>query len=98
MFRPALILMIVAALTGPALASPNCLQSGGGGLRVEFGFSTGNLSEQDKMDFLVLEARRRGINADTAEKTWLECIKVTRREAGSWVTEYYDPYTWDLVE
>jgi hypothetical protein len=50
------------------------------------------------MDFLLLQARSRGINADTAERTWLDCVKITRRENGRWVTEYYDPRTWRLVE
>jgi hypothetical protein len=86
--------------TAPALAYPSCLAGGGPGLRIEFGasFGTGKFSEQDDMDFLLLQARSRGINADTAERTWLDCVKITRRENGRWVTEYYDPRTWRLVE
>jgi hypothetical protein len=98
MRRAILIALALASSTATALASPNCLQSGGRGLRIEFGIGTGNFSEQDKMDFLVREARRRGIDAQTAERTWLNCIKVTRMAGGRWVTEYYDPYTWDLVD
>jgi hypothetical protein len=97
MIRIALAFLAIAFAAGPALADPNCLQSGSG-FRVEIGVGAGNFSERDQMDFLVMQARRHGINADTAEKTWLECIKITRREAGRWVTEYYDPYTWDLVQ
>jgi hypothetical protein len=98
MRRVVMPLLILATLSGPALADPNCLQSGGPGLRIELGVGVGHFSEQDRMDFLVLEARRRGIDAVTAEKTWLDCIKVTRRGGSGWVTEYYDPYTWDLVQ
>ena len=87
---------IVAGLATPALADPNCLTGDGSGLRVQFGINTGNISEQDQMDFDVIRARRHGINADTAERTWLGCLKITRRAAGGgWITEYYDPDTFE---
>jgi hypothetical protein len=86
--------------TAPVLAYPNCLTGGGPGLRIEFGasFGTGKFSEQDDMDLLLLQARSRGIDADTAERTHLNCVKITRRENGRWLTEYYDPRSWQLVE
>src|SRR5688572_17570285 len=43
----------LARLT-PALAYPMCLNGGGAELRIEFGVSTGEFSEQDDMDFLLL--------------------------------------------
>jgi hypothetical protein len=75
-----------------------CLNRGDAGLRIEFGVSTGEFSEQDDLDFLLLQARSHGIDADTAERTHLDCIKITRRDNGRWVTEYYDPRSWELVE
>jgi hypothetical protein len=95
MNKAILVGVALAGLATPALADPNCLTSDGGGLQVHLGFSTGNISEQDQMDFDVINARRHGINADTAERTWLGCIKVTRRGSSGWITEYYDPDTWE---
>jgi hypothetical protein len=89
--------VMAAGLATPALADPNCLNDGAPGLRVHVGINTGNITEQDQMDFDVLNARRHGIDADTAERTWLGCLKITRRAAGGgWVTEYYDPDTFRL--
>ena len=98
MIRASLAVLALAAATGAAQATPICLMSGGPGLRIEFGVSVGSpFTEAEQNEFLVMEARRRGIDAETAERTSLECIKVTRLVQGSWVTEYYDPYTWELV-
>jgi hypothetical protein len=97
MIRTALAAALLVLGAGPALAYPNCLMSGGPGLHVEFGIGTGNFTEQDRMDFDLMEARRHGIDAETAERTHLDCVKITRIEGGRWVTEYYDPKTWDLV-
>lgn len=88
--------LVAAMMATPALADPNCLTGGEPGLQVHLGFSTGNITEQDQMDFDVINARRHGINADTAERTWLGCLKVTRRApGGGWITEYYDPDTFE---
>jgi hypothetical protein len=46
----------------------------------------------------LLRARSHGIDAETAERTHLDCIKITRRDNGRWVTEYYDTHSWELVE
>ena len=93
MIRLAAIASMLVLTTAPALADPNCLMSGGPGLRVSIGIGTGTFSERERAEFDVMRLRRHGIDADTAERTWLGCIKVTRREAGRWVTEYYDPQT-----
>lgn len=85
---------LTLAAAGPALAYPNCLT--GGGVSVEIGI--GDFSEQDRMEFDLLQARRHGIDAETAERTWLDCVKITRIEDGRWITEYYDPRTWELVQ
>jgi hypothetical protein len=102
MIRAAALALILAAGATPALADPNCLGGGGGGgirLHLGLGFEAGNddFTEQDQMDFDVLTLRSYGIDAETAERTWLGCIKVTRREGGRWVTEYYDPDTMSQV-
>ena len=97
MFRPVLLAAALAALATPALADPNCLTGGGSGLSVSFGVSFGGrFTEADQMEFDRIRARRHGIDAETAERTWLGCLKVTRRDAGgNWVTEYYDPETFE---
>ncbi len=82
---------VLAALATPALADPNCLSSGGTSFRVQTGFSVGDITEQDQMEFDLIRARRAGINAETAERTWLGCLKITRRGPNGWITEYYDP-------
>lgn len=89
------IAVLVAAATSPALAYPNCLS--GGGFSVSIGAGFGELSEADAARFDLMRLRRRGIDAQTAERTWLDCLKVTRIENGSWVTEYYDPRTYEQV-
>jgi len=94
MWRPIALAGLVALLATPALADPNCLTTGGPGLYVEFGVQVGGdytETEQEQLDKIRL--RRAGISADTVERTWLGCYKVTRRVGGSWVTEYYDPRT-----
>jgi microcystin degradation protein MlrC len=99
MIRPALVALVLAAFTTPAMADPNCLNRGGGmKLDLTLGAQVGgDYTEQEQSTFDVMTLRRHGIDADTAERTWLGCIKVTRFEGGSWVTEYYDPDTYDLV-
>lgn len=93
--RPALLslALILAAGASPALADPNCLGGGNSGVHVSLGASVGGgYTAQEQAVFDQMEARRHGINADSAERTWLGCIKITRRdELGRWVTEYYDP-------
>jgi hypothetical protein len=86
-----------AALATPALADPNCLGSGGGvSLHVSGGVRIGNFSEADQMEFDRMRLRAAGIDAETAERTWLGCLKVTSRDAsGSWQTDYYDPDTFE---
>jgi hypothetical protein len=62
MIRRLCIAMAALCLgTAPAFAYPSCLAGGGPGLRIEFGasFGTGKFSEQDDMDFLLLQARSR---------------------------------------
>jgi hypothetical protein len=87
--------VLVAAAT-PALADPNCLASGGSAsFRVETGINIGKFTEQEQMQFDVMRARRAGIDAETAERTGLGCLKITRRGANGWITEYYDPDTFE---
>ena len=97
MFRPVVLAAVLALLATPALADPNCLTGGSPGLDVSLGFSFGGrITEADQMEFDRIRARRHGIDAETAERTWLGCLKVTRRDAsGNWVTEYYDPDTFE---
>jgi hypothetical protein len=97
MIRSFALAVLLAAAASPALAYPSCLNSGGAGLHVEFGIGTGDFSEQDQMDFDLMNARSHGIDAETAERTHLGCVKITRIENGRWVTEYYDPRDWELV-
>jgi hypothetical protein len=98
MIRLAAFAVLFAAAASPALAYPNCLNSSNGArLHVEFGIGTGNFTEQDQMDFDLMQARAHGIDAETAERTHLDCVKITRIEDGRWVTEYYDPRSWDFV-
>lgn len=89
---------LLCAGVSPALADPSCLGSDNRGFSVSGRFAIGKISEADQAQFDIMEARRHGIDAATAERTWLECIKITRREDGRWVTEYYDPRTWELKQ
>lgn len=85
---------LFALLATPAAADPNCLTTGGPGLHVELGFHVGEKyteSEQEELDKIRL--RQAGIIADTVERTWLGCWKITRRTGSGWITEYYDPRT-----
>lgn len=96
MIRPALILLLVAALATPAAAAsyPNCRGGGAPGLSVHIGVSVGGeFSEDELEDFDRMRLRRAGIDADTVDRTFLGCLKVTRFEQGRWVTEYYNPDT-----
>ena len=97
MIRVTAFALVLALGAGPALAYPNCTMTGGPGLRVEIGIGFGKFTEAEQNEFYLMQARRHGIDADTAEKTWLDCVKITRFEGGRWVTEYYDPKSWDLV-
>jgi microcystin degradation protein MlrC len=100
MIRRAVLAIAIATLAAtPALADPNCLNRGGGmKLNLTLGAQVGeDYTETEQSTFDVMSLRRHGIDADTAERTWLGCIKVTRFEGGAWVTEYYDPNTYDLV-
>jgi hypothetical protein len=98
MIRLALAALIFAAGAVPALAYPNCLTSGA---TFEFRFGIGDdddWTETDEDKFLLARVRGAGIDADTAERSWLDCIKITRFVNGSWETEYLDPVTLDPVE
>lgn len=97
MFRPVVLAAAFAALATPALADPNCLTGGSPGLHVSLGVNFGGeFTEADQMEFDRIRARQHGIDAETAERTWLGCLKVTSRDAdGNWVTEYYDPDTFE---
>lgn len=56
----------------------------------------GKFSEADQMEFDKMRLRQKGIDADTAERTWLGCLKVTSRDSsGNWQTDYYDPDTFE---
>jgi hypothetical protein len=97
MIRSFALAVLFAAVASPALAYPNCLNSSGARLHVEFGFGTGDLSEADRNEFDLMNARSHGIDARTAERTNLDCVLITRIENGRWVMEYYDPRSWELV-
>jgi hypothetical protein len=95
--RKAIVLAaVLAATVTPVLADPNCHSGSGASFRVETGFRIGEFTEQEQMDLDVIRARRAGINAETAERTWLGCLKITRRGPNGWITEYYDPDTFEL--
>ena len=83
-----------AGLASPAFADPNCLVGGKPGLRVSVGVSLGGkYTEAEQATFDQMRLKQAGIDADTVERTWLGCLKITRFEGGRWVTEYYDPDT-----
>jgi hypothetical protein len=93
----AFAVLLVAAVTSPALADPNCLGGGEPGVDISFGFSIGGkYTEAEQAQFDVMHLRQQGIDAETAERTWLGCLKVTSRDAnGHWTTDYYDPDTFE---
>ena len=90
MIRPVLALAILLAAAAPASAAsyPNCL---GGSPGIELNFGDGHRTRAEQAVFDKMELRQAGIAADTVERTWLECFKVTRFEDGRWVVEYYHP-------
>ena len=89
----ALALVILAAGIAPALANPNCLGRGGT-LALD---DHGRPSESVQAEIDLRHLRSRGIRASTAERTWLECIKITRLQDGRWSTEYYDPSSFQQI-
>lgn len=96
MFRlVAAILVAVAASVSPALADPNCLGGGEPGVHISFSVGIGGAYTTDEQEvFDKMRLRKNGIKADTVERTWLGCWKVTSRdEQGHWVTDYIDPRT-----
>lgn len=96
MIRPALIALFALALVSPAAAEPNCLAGGGPGLQISMGASVGGpYTQEEQAVFDKMKLRQAGIDADTVERSWLGCMKVTRFEGGRWATEYYDPRTLD---
>ncbi|HQZ12161.1 MAG TPA: hypothetical protein PK286_04680 [Devosia sp.] len=95
MKKAIVVAALLAATATPVLADPNC-QTGGGGANFRFEVGIGKFTEKDQMEFDLIRARRAGINAETAERTWLGCLKITRRGPNGWITEYYDPDTFQL--
>ena len=97
MVRLALALLLAAASVSPALADPNCLGGGEPGVHISFGVSIGGPYTKDEQEvFENMRLRNNGSDADSVERTWLGCWKVTSRdERGHWVTDYYDPRTLD---
>lgn len=92
--RPALAVLLHVAFAAPAAAAsyPNCVGAGSPGVSIEFGFSVGGkTSKEDQEFFDKARLRAAGIRADTVERTWLDCFKVTRIENGRYVTEFYHP-------
>ena len=89
-----LVVLVGATAASPALADPNCLGGGAAGVHVSIGVGIGEYTEQEQAMFDRMRLRQEGIDADTVERTWLGCLKVTSRDAsGSWTTDYYDPDT-----
>src|SRR5688572_10510832 len=97
MIRPLLTaLPLLVALTLPAAASPNCKGGDGPGITVHIGVSVGTPFTEDEQEVIdKMRLRQAGIDADTVDRTWHDCLKVTRFENGRWVTEYYDPDTFE---
>ncbi|MHB1103370.1 MAG: hypothetical protein ACYC0C_11485 [Devosia sp.] len=97
MVRRILAAAVLAFVATPALADPNCLGGGSSGLHFSYGVRIGDdFTEAEQMQFDKMRLRQQGIDADTAERTWLGCLKVTSRDAnGSWTTDYYDPDTFE---
>ena len=92
-----LLALAVGLWTAPALASPNCLMSGGSGVQFSIQIGHGKFTKSELEQFDKMRLRQAGIDADRVQRTWLECLKVTRRDGqGHWVTEYYDPQTLEL--
>ena len=91
MIRPLIAALALAALASPAAAAsyPNCV-GGSPGIEIHFG-ADGHRTRQEQETFDIMELRHAGIEADTVERTWLECFKITRFEDGHWVTEFYHP-------
>lgn len=91
---PAAMLLVAAS---PALADPNCLGGGEPGLHISIGIGVGGeYTEDEQAQFDKMHLRQQGIDAETVERTWLGCLKVTSRDAnGHWQTDYYDPDTFE---
>jgi hypothetical protein len=83
--------LALAALSAPAAAAsyPNCV-GGSPGIEINLGVGSHRTKAEQEV-FDKMELRQAGIDADTVERTWLECFKVTRFENGRWVVEYYHP-------
>ena len=95
MIRSLAAAAVLALVATPAFADPNCLMSGGPGLRISGQIGIGEFSESDIAEFDKMRLRQAGIDADSVERTWLGCLKVTSRDSGGWNTDYYDPQTFE---
>ena len=92
----AFAILLAAVITSPALADPNCLGGGSPGLHISFGVGIGEYTEEEQAQFDKMHLRQQGIDAETVERTWLGCLKVTSRDFnGHWTTDYYDPQTFE---
>lgn len=109
MLRLLTVATLIAGLVAvtPALARPNCDLNGNlPGLTIEFGFSTGgddsdNNSDGDDFDsdLATIELRKRGVDPRSVSRASDGCVEAfVQRPDGSWVSEYYDPDTWEQVD
>lgn len=88
--------LMVTGSASPALADPNCLGGGEPGIHVTIGIGIGEYTETEQEQFDKMHLRQQGIDADTVERTYLGCLKVTSRDSnGHWTTDYYDPETFE---
>lgn len=97
MKRLAIVFALTALSALPALAGPLCLGRGAG-VHISGGFSIGGeFSETKRNDFVLMELRRRGVDA-TDVRTWGECLQVfVRKPGGGEEMHYYDPTTLERV-
>jgi hypothetical protein len=88
----------VLVATGTAVqAAPFCTDMRSG-VRIEFGFSFGQVfTESEQNDFDLMELRRRGVDATRVER-WNGCIRAfVRQPGGGERMEFYDPNTFEQV-
>lgn len=88
--------LLAASSASSALADPNCLGGETPGIHVSIGIGIGEYTEAEQAEFDRMHLRQQGIDAETVERTWLGCLKVTSRDGnGSWTTNYYDAETFE---
>lgn len=97
MIRISAAIALLLALTGTALAGPNCYVNTPG-VHISFGVSVGSrFTSEDRDQFNLMRLRQRGVDATRAEM-WDGCIRAfVRKPGGGEEMQFFHPDTFERV-